>query len=344
MTGTVWLEQICVPVTEASQPAAARRAAIGLAKDTGMDESAVGSVALLVTELATNLVKHAKNGELLMRRLGADGMGGVEVLSLDKGRGMSDVRMSMGDGHSTAGSPGTGLGAVRRAAAHFDLYSQPGNGTAVVARVFVRHRSVEAASPSVGVVRQAKAGEPVCGDNWIVRRFADGWLCAVADGLGHGVIASDAATAIIDAVRRAPMHLSPIAILEAAHQAAKPTRGAAFAVAVLDEAAQVVRFTGIGNIAAVVVTGDERRHLVSHNGIVGHEYRKASEFSQAWRAQSVLVLHSDGVGTHWDLARYPGLLSRDPSLIAGVLYRDFTRGRDDATVVAMKDTTSDGRS
>jgi anti-sigma regulatory factor (Ser/Thr protein kinase) len=344
MTGTVLLEQICVPVTEQSQPAAARRAAVALAQDIGMDESTVGTVALVVTELATNLVKHAKQGELLIRRLGTDGMDGVEVLSLDKGPGMSNVARSMEDGYSTAGSPGMGLGAVQRAARAVDIYSQPGQGTVVVARVFAHRRSDDTGSQSVGVVRQAKAGEPVCGDNWIVRRFPGGWVCAVADGLGHGVIASDAATAIITAVRGAPLHFSPVQILEAAHQAAKPTRGAAFGVAVFDQAAGVVRFTGIGNIAAVVVTGDERRHLVSQNGIVGHEYRKASEFSQAWRAQSVLVLHSDGIGTHWDLGRYPGLLSRDPSVIAGVLYRDFTRGRDDATVVVLKDSTSGSRS
>lgn len=338
MTGGGLLEQICVPVTEASQPAAARRAAVALAQDVGMDESAVGTLALVVTELATNLVKHAKNGELLIRRLGADGMDGVEVLSLDKGPGMSNVGRSMDDGYSTAGSPGMGLGAVRRTAAVFDLYSQPGQGTAVLARVFGRRRSDATDSRSVGVVRQAKAGEAVCGDNWIARWFPGGWVCAVADGLGHGVVASDAATAIIDAVRRAPLHLSPVEILEAAHKAAKPTRGAAFGVAVLDEGAEIVRFAGIGNIAAVVVTGDERRHLVSHNGIVGHEYRKASEFAQPWRKESLLVLHSDGVGTHWDLERYPGLLSHDPSLTAGILYRDFTRGRDDATVIVMKDS------
>jgi hypothetical protein len=75
---------------------------------------------------------------------------------------------------------------------------------------------------------------------------------------------------------------------------------------------------------------------VSHNGIIGHEYRKISEFSHPWYAQSVLLLHSDGIGTHWDLDRYPGLLSRDPSLVAGILYRDFTRGRDDVTVVVVK--------
>jgi hypothetical protein len=234
-----------------------------------------------------------------------------------------------------------GFGALRRIAGAFDLYSQPGIGTVIVARVFADGKAFSPHARPVGIVRQAKSGEPVCGDNWIARWFADGWVCAVADGLGHGVIASDAASAIIDEVRIAPSRFSPTEILEAAHRAAKPTRGAAFGVAVLDQAARVIRYAGIGNIAAVVLNGAERRHLVSHNGIVGHEYRKVSEFAQPWQAHSVLVLHSDGIGTHWDLARYPGLLARDPSLIAGVLYRDFTRGRDDATVVVLKEQMSE---
>ena len=342
MIETIPFNQICVPVTESSQPAAARRAAIALAHDADLDEPTVDHLALVVTELATNLVKHAKGGELLMRRLGAEGQEGIEVLSLDKGPGISNVARSLGDGYSTTGSPGTGLGAVLRTAGAFDLYSQLGKGTAVVARVFPQRRTGSPHAQSVGVVRQAKAGEAVCGDSWIVRWFADGWVCAVADGLGHGVIASDAATAIIDAVRRAPDRLSPLEIVEAAHQAAKPTRGAAFGVAVLDEAAGVVRFAGVGNIAAVVVNGAERRHLVSHNGIIGHECRKLSEFSHPWQPQSVLLMHSDGIGIHWDLERYPGLLARDPSLIAGVLYRDFTRGRDDATLVVLKTRGTDG--
>lgn len=337
MTETILFGQICVPVTESSQPAAARRAAVALAQDAGMDEPAVGHLALVVTELATNLVKHARGGQLLMRRLGVEATEGIEVLSLDNGAGMSNVALSLGDGYSTAGSSGTGLGAILRNAGEFDVYSQPGKGTAVIARVYAQRRGGVPNPRPVGVVRQAKPGEVVCGDNWIARWFADGWVCAVADGLGHGVIASDAASAIIDAVGRTPARLSPIQFVEAAHQAARHTRGAALGVAVLDEAAGVVRFAGIGNIAAVVLNGAERRHLVSHNGIIGHEYRKVAEFSHPWLPESVLVLHSDGIATHWDLGRYPGILARDPSLIAGVLYRDYLRGRDDAIVVVLRE-------
>ena len=112
MIETIPSDQICMPVTESSQPAAARRAAVALAQDADLDEPAVGNLALVVTELATNLVKHARGGELLMRRLGAEGQEGIEVLSLDKGPGMSDIARSLGDGYSTAGTPGTGLGAV----------------------------------------------------------------------------------------------------------------------------------------------------------------------------------------------------------------------------------------
>src|SRR5215210_5456260 len=103
-------KQMRIHVTEQSQPPAARRVAVELAQKVGLDESAVASVALVVTELATNLVKHAKQGQLLIRPLGAEGNEGVEVLSLDKGPGIPDVGRALADGFSTAGSPGTGLG------------------------------------------------------------------------------------------------------------------------------------------------------------------------------------------------------------------------------------------
>ena len=302
-----------------------------------MDASAVVGVALLATELATNLVKHTAGGELLMRRL-ADGRVGVELLSLDKGPGIANVSRALGDGYSTAGSAGTGLGAVRRMAGEFDVFTQPGKGTALVARVLApSERAAGPAVGAVGVVHQAKRGESVCGDAWTVRWFADGWVCAVADGLGHGLVAAEAARPIIEAVETARGKKTPIELLEAAHQAARPTRGAAFGVAVLDAEMQAVRFAGIGNIAAVVVTAAQRRHLVSHNGILGHAMRKAAEFAHRWSADAVFVLHSDGIATQWDLSQYPGLLARDASLIAGVLYRDFARGRDDATVVVVKE-------
>lgn len=330
--------QIRIAVTESSQPAAARREAVRLAQGGEFDEQAVGKTALVVTELATNLVKHGTQGELLIRLVERNRAAGIEILSLDKGPGIEDVSRALSDGYSTAGSPGSGLGALQRTAEEFDLYSRTGQGTAVVVRIW-SHRPPSPSSHvgALGVVHQAKPGETVCGDQWAVQWFPDGWTCAMADGLGHGITAAAAAQPAIAAVQEAKGTRSAANLLRAAHEAAKPTRGAAFAVAVLDAQAGRVRFSGVGNIAAVILNGNERRHLVSHNGILGHACRTVAEFSQPWDKHAMLLLHSDGIGSHWDLARYPGLLSRDPSLIAGILYRDFTRGRDDATVVVIKD-------
>jgi anti-sigma regulatory factor (Ser/Thr protein kinase) len=331
------MTQIRIVVTEQNHTAMARRAAVELAQSSGMDETTVGHIALLVTELATNLVKHATKGELLIRMIGNGETEGVEILSLDGGPGIADVGRSLDDGYSTAGSPGTGLGAVMRTASEFDLYSQQGKGTAVVARLVTqRQRKSVVSKQAVGVVHQPVQGESISGDAWVVRDFADGSICGVVDGLGHGRIAAEAAAPIIETVRTVQQAMNPVALIEAAHQAARPTRGAAFGVAVIEGEAGKVRFAGIGNVAAVVVDGDRRRHLVSYSGILGQGYHKVAEFTHPWSPTAALVLHSDGIATHWDLGQYPGLAARDPSLIAGVLYRDFTRGRDDATVIVVK--------
>ena len=49
------------------------------------------------------------------------------------------------DGYSTAGTPGTGLGAVRRLANEFDIYSAPGEGTIVMARFGARDSNRDSA-------------------------------------------------------------------------------------------------------------------------------------------------------------------------------------------------------
>jgi anti-sigma regulatory factor (Ser/Thr protein kinase) len=334
------MDQLHIAMTDPSQAAAARRMAVDLARKGELDERTQGQVALIVTELATNLAKHASKGELLFRVLGTglEAAQGFEVLSLDGGPGMANPARVLEDGYSTTGSPGTGLGAVARIATEFDFFTQQGSGTAIVARILPQHRrGARSPDPAIGVVHRAMKGEEISGDGWLVRATHAGWLCVVADGLGHGLIAAEAATPIIEAVRTTHNTIRPLELLEAAHQAARPTRGAACGVAVIDRLDSKVRFAGVGNIAALVLEGDRRRQLVSYEGILGHSYRKVVEMTHGWSAQATLVLHSDGISTHWDLQRYPGLLARDPSLIAGIIFRDFTRGRDDATVVVVKD-------
>jgi len=324
---------ICFPVTESSQVGAIRRQATHLAQNAGFDPTGVGDVGLIATEFATNLVKHATRGHLFMRVFDVDGGNGLELLSLDHGPGMAEAARCLNDGYSTPGNPGTGLGAIRRIASQFDIHSQEGHGTVAVARIFTEGAS--GTTVSVGVVHQALPGESMCGDAWLVQSYDGGLLCVVVDGLGHGPLAATAAREILDSLAKPLSTKNTVHLIELAHYAAKATVGAALGVAMLDYDAQVVRFAGVGNISAAVLQGGGRQHLISYDGVVGKAYRKAQEFTIPWSNESVLVMHSDGIGTRWHAEQYSGLLRRDPSLLAGMLYRDFARAYDDATIVVL---------
>jgi anti-sigma regulatory factor (Ser/Thr protein kinase) len=322
------------PVTETSHVGEARRRGAALAQRLGFDETGAGKAAIVVTEAATNLVKHGTQGELHLRPLERDGVGGLEVLALDRGPGMADLGRCLRDGFSTAGTSGTGLGAIARLSDFFDIHTAPQVGTALLARLWAW--PVPGGEPEVGAAHVAKPGEPVCGDGWAVEHLPGRVGVLVADGLGHGPIAADAAAQAVR-VFRASFTLGPAAALRAMHDALRSTRGAAAAIADLDFAAGTLHYAGVGNISGTVLSGGASRSAVSHNGTLGHEARKFQEFAYDFPRDATLVMHSDGLTSHWNLDRYPGLLTRHPALLAGVLCRDFKRGRDDVTVVAVRE-------
>jgi len=369
--GMTMLQQLTLSITEPSQVAESRRLASELARCLGFQEPELSKNALLVTEVATNLIKHAHGGELLLSSLRGERGPGIEILALDQGPGMARVGDCLRDGYSTAGSPGTGLGAVTRHSDLFDIYSKPGAGTAVLAHLWAkeiwrsrgngrtsehvgqregdrldlalplaagnRPRSHPTADALViGCVSVPKLGEEVCGDAWAAEQHDRRTLILVADGLGHGQGAADASR---EAARvfQENLALAPAPMIEVIHTRLRSTRGAALAVAEVDRDRQLVRFSGVGNIAGTILSAEGSRRMASHNGTVGHEVRKIQEFNYPWPQNAVLVLHSDGLATHWNLDSYVGLALRHPSLIAGVLYRDFSRRRDDVTVVAAKE-------
>ncbi|WP_338771025.1 ATP-binding SpoIIE family protein phosphatase [Massilia sp. METH4] len=336
--------QSCHPLAEASQVAAVRRAAVNLCTQLGFDETAAGEVAIAVTEAATNILKHAGHGEILLRPLVRAGIHGLEILALDNGPGIANLHASMADGHSTAGSYGVGLGAMRRLATEFDIYSTAGRGTAVMMTLWPRPYTsmtpAEAArtAPSLhwGAVCLPMHGEHMSGDSWALAHDATSATVMVADGLGHGPLAAQASELAATTLARNPA-LPAGTLLEDMHAALRATRGAAAAVVRIDMLADTLTFAGVGNIAAHVFNGSERRQMVSHNGIVGSNVRKVQEFDASWTDASLLILHSDGINSRWNLPDYPGLAACHPALIAGVLYRDCSRGRDDVTVLAIRD-------
>lgn len=325
-----------IEVADPSQIAGARRAASDAAQACGFDEANTGRVALVATELATNLVKHTQGGEIVIDRYADSSGSGIELLSLDKGAGIADIARAFEDGMSTAGSSGTGLGAIRRQSDQLNVFSRPNLGTAIAARISGSGRGKAEGIVVLGAIALPVSGELVCGDGWAFAKSARGPAVVVADGSGHGPAARTAAEAAIRAFQRCADD-GCTAILAEMHRELAPTRGAAVAVARVEPEARVVRFVGVGNIAGAVIAADGTvRRMVSHNGTVGHIAPRIHEFSYPWAPGSLVLMHSDGLSTKWDLAAYPGLAASHPSLVAGVLFRDFRRKNDDATVLAMR--------
>lgn len=326
-----------IEVTESSQTGEARRRVAEFARDMRLGEVRSGAAALAATEMATNLVKHAGNGTMLLQRIQENGSSGLRIIAIDRGPGIADVTSALQDGHSTAGSMGTGLGAVRRVSDIFEIYSAIGVGTLIRADFWPDSSSNPAAQRNVhtGAVSEPLQGEVECGDGWGHRIFPDSLVLIVVDGLGHGMYAAEAAREAEQVLAKAQTD-SPIQILQDIHDALRKTRGAAVAVARIQESKGLLSFAGVGNISASIVSPGVSRSMASHNGTVGHHMPRIQEFTYPWNADSVVILHSDGLTSRWDLDRYPGIWTKHPSLISAMLHRDFWRRRDDVTVLVAK--------
>ena len=329
-----------IAVTESSQIAEARQVASQLATTLGFDATNAGRVALVATELATNIVKHGGGGELLISDYDAGSVGGVQLIALDKGPGIANLALSFEDGYSSAGTAGEGLGAIRRQSQHVEIATWPGHGTAILARLSANGSmtSRHPGATAYGCISIPIRGEEICGDDCAVVDTDAGPALIVADGLGHG---PQAAIAANEAIRLFHSHKArPVAeLLDYLHNGLRATRGAAVAIARFDRQQHRIQYGGIGNIAGVIVSPEGMRRMVSLNGTAGHNARKILAFDYAWSG-GLVVMHSDGLGTSWSLDRYPGLSRMDPTLIASVLYRDFARGRDDVTVLVARPSVS----
>ncbi|TFZ03305.1 ATP-binding protein [Ramlibacter rhizophilus] len=312
----------------------ARRFAAALALRAGLDELEAGRLAIVVTELGTNLVRHAQRGQLLLAV--REEAGDVEMVAIDHGPGIADIRRSMDDGFSTGGTPGTGLGAIRRQARDFELHSSP-EGTLAVARVGRAQAAALAAAPAieVGGVSLPLRGEIVCGDAWAAAVEGTRTSVIVADGLGHGLDASEAAQAALDVFAADPWR-APRVLLEVIHARLRSTRGAAVTLLQADAASNRLRACGAGNVSARVLSGAVDRSLVMQHGTAGLQMRRPEEVEIEWPQHALLIVHTDGIASRWEAQRFYPLLMRDPALAAALLLRDHSRERDDATATVIR--------
>jgi anti-sigma regulatory factor (Ser/Thr protein kinase) len=309
-----------------------RRAAV----EAGFDGNGSEEIALVVAELAANLIKHAGRGVLRVRTLEQGGHAGIEIEAEDHGPGIADVEQSFADGYSTKGSLGYGLGTVNRLMDEIDVRSMPGCGTYIVCRRWVRRRAETGTVREwdIGVMTRARRNASENGDAFVVRTRERDLLIGLIDGLGHG---EHAQTAALAAQRYVEKHAdSPLEkIFLGASRACRATRGVVMALAHFSSATHM-NFASVGNVEARVCGSAERIPLLARRGIVGTRDLQAPVQAVLWDPNWVLVLHTDGLRTHWQWSDFPGLEREPAKVIASRLMRALAKDDDDATVVVAR--------
>jgi len=321
-------------VVDAGMVLVAQQHAQRAARLAGLEGADIEHAALVAAELAGNAQRHASGGQLLLQPSTEDAA--LDIVALDRGPGVADWDQSFTDGYSTArGSLGTGLGAVARVATTVTGWSEPNSGTVVSARI-----GPAGSSATVAGLGSPHRGEQVNGDAWSWAVDDDGVFAVLADGLGHGPNAAAAgALAVAEPAELAAVPL-PEALLHV-HARLRGSRGAAVTLVRLrpvpDSDGHELSVVGVGNVAAAVVApdGTARRTLIGH-GTAGLAVRTPVQTSTPVPAGSVVVLHTDGLLSSWDLRGSSRAVGTSPAVLAGVLLRDFERGTDDTGVLVIR--------
>ena len=306
------------------------------ADEITLSDYQVGKLDIIIAELTSNFLKHAdSHGEVLFRIIQSDANPGIEIIGIDHGPGMPDPAHRMQDGVSTTQTMGTGMGAIRRLADEFDLYSQPGWGTLTLVRIFKNGPSLQPPSPLPHTaLLVAHPGETQCGDGWAYKQSGDTHCFIVTDGLGHGPHAHQASQRAINAFAQTAS-VDPLTLMHSLHEQLSATRGAVGMVVSLDVRHQTIDYCGVGNISYRRVFEEQTKRGVSVPGILGKHLR--SQFvtqSDRWPDRGVLFIHSDGLDRTWNLDDYPNLLEHDRSLWGGALYKDH-RQKDDFVLITI---------
>jgi anti-sigma regulatory factor (Ser/Thr protein kinase) len=322
-------------VADSADVGAVRRSVGGYAERLCADPAFAAVAAQTATELATNLLRHASPGGWILARPLPPAA--VEILAVDHGPGIRDVAAAVEGRAPAPKGLGCGLAAVRRASSYFDVFTRPDRGTVILAVVPADHAGHSRApgpprrwaGVSIGI-------DEACGDGWAVIQEATALTVAVVDGLGHGVHASIATDAAIGALADHPADLD--GYLAQANASMRQTRGAAVAVCRLEPDRGELRCLSVGNISARLLHSGGQNGIVSFNGTVGMRAAvPATKILQyPWPADATLVMWTDGLPSYLDLAAEADLFTHDPAVAAAALHRDHGRGRDDATVVVVR--------
>jgi len=173
-------------------------------------------------------------------------------------------------------------------------------------------------------------GEEICGDAYAILNGST-TLVAVADGLGHGPKANEAATSFCSFVESSRSLELPDILWEAS-RAISSTRGVAAVLLRLDPEAGVLSFAGVGNVDVQAVSRKPIRP-VSMPGIVGHRIRKIVQFDYELSPGDLIAIYTDGISSRYQIGDFVHL---DEQQMADAIMDSHRKKHDDATCLVIR--------
>lgn len=339
----MYLPPAClIEVSHLSDASEARRLVKLVAETIGFSTKDSEDLAIVVSELASNIVIHAQYGRLVLTPVEEKGRRGIKIESQDNGPGIADVERAIIDGFSTVGGLGYGLGTVNRLMDEFDVRSQSGGqtGTLITCLRWKRESSQETSRCpiSFGVATRSRLNAEFNGDTFVVKEWNRYALIALIDGLGHGEFAHQAARQAREYVENHYDRPLPV-IFWGVGRACRATRGVVMAVALFDWSTRPMKlaFGSIGNIEARVFGCPTPMNLVAQRGVIGLNAPQPVIAEYRWNPAYVMVLHSDGLSRKWCWSRFPELTEASAVYTARSLLQILAGNEDDATVIVVRE-------
>lgn len=332
---------LVVEVTAAAEVHRASDCARDFSSGLGFSSAESEEIALVVTELASNLIKHARGGRITVKSIKEETRIGIQIESEDNGPGIPDVERALTDGYSTTGSLGTGLGTVNRLVDELEFRAHPHPpGLHVICQRWLRPstKRFKVRELEFGAATRSCRMLPDNGDAIILRQWDGHALTGVIDGLGHGQFAKKAAQTARQYIEQ---HFDqPLAALfRGVGRTCRATRGVVMALVRFNLDEQKLAVASVGNVEVRLI-GNEHPNIVVRRGILGLNAPAPVITEHSWTPSSALVVHSDGLQPHWRWDDFRDAIREDPGVIALQMLRKFGRMEDDATVVVAKSAKS----
>ena len=335
---------VIIPIISDIDIFKARRAGKELAKDIGFLQNGCSMIEIVVSELASNILRYAGRGTISVKAVD----NGIEIVSKDEGPGIENVEEILKGANNKKSLKGLGIGlaGVKRMMDELEICSGQGKGNTIIAKKWINGaRGIAGMKQDnnvrlcglmkYGIVSIPAYGAESNGDAYVIRESCDkNILMAVIDGLGHGkdacAASSEAANYIFD------NHMRGLpSIMEGCHHALLRTRGAAIGIVRINLEAGKIAFAGVGNVS-VRIRGNTVLRPVSSAGIVGYNFKRAMEDEYPYQKGDVIVMYSDGISGRFDTS---GMAAGADELqmSAEDAVREFGNDNDDNTIIAGKE-------